>query len=285
MWHDSSLGTAWPAHEHTCTLQGQPHRHLHPALLQRLQRSGAHPPVTFQNRSSAFCPCPHFMCPNIMASQVTTFHDGLLVNTCQAASMLPHFAYMSTKLFPTKTSDSKPLWMSCSWTSLLFASASKSPHALITWTNLNLPGLIPSCCICWKSCITFSYCPSFTFFVSFLFYAKMFNCTVPGAIAAISAATHGRFHQSSSHRSSPFLLCLKFWYLHWSTTRNPGQADQPCILHIPGIKMVSWQQIKPHWPSPLAREFCHSILHLLTFSSLLLLFHHSKGSENNFCQS
>jgi hypothetical protein len=29
--------------------------------------------------------------------------------------------------------------MSCSWTSLLSASASKSLHALITWTNLNLP--------------------------------------------------------------------------------------------------------------------------------------------------
>jgi hypothetical protein len=40
-----------------------------------------------------------------------TFQDGNLLNTFQASSMLPHFAYMSTKLLPTKTSDLQLLWM------------------------------------------------------------------------------------------------------------------------------------------------------------------------------
>jgi hypothetical protein len=34
-----------------------------------------------ENSSSAFCPSPHFTCPNIMAIQVTTFQDGILFNT------------------------------------------------------------------------------------------------------------------------------------------------------------------------------------------------------------
>jgi hypothetical protein len=48
-----------------------------------------------------------------MVLQVTTTWDGILLNTPQASSRLPHFAYMSTKLFPTKISDLQPLWMSC----------------------------------------------------------------------------------------------------------------------------------------------------------------------------
>jgi hypothetical protein len=65
-------------------------------------------------------------------------------------------------------------------------------HALITWTNTGLLGLIPSHCIHWKNCITFSACPSFTYFVSYWFHVKVFNCTVTGVIAVISAATYGR---------------------------------------------------------------------------------------------
>ncbi len=66
-----------------------------------------------RNSSSAFCLAYIFTCPNIMVLQVTTTWDGILLNTPQASSRLPHFAYMSTKLFPTKISDLQPLWMSC----------------------------------------------------------------------------------------------------------------------------------------------------------------------------
>jgi hypothetical protein len=74
--------------------------------------------------------------------------------------------------------------------------------------------------------------------VSFWFHAKMFNCTVPGAIAAISDATHGGFRWSSSQSASCVFLCLKSGYLSFVYNQNPDQADQPCILHIPGVDNI-----------------------------------------------
>ncbi len=48
----------------------------------------------------------------------------ILLNILQASSMLPNFfAYMSTKLFPTMTSDLQPLWMICWWTCALQSSS------------------------------------------------------------------------------------------------------------------------------------------------------------------
>jgi hypothetical protein len=41
----------------------------------------------------------------------------------------------------------------------------------------------------------------------------MLSCTVPGAIAAISAATHGGFHASPSQSDSCVFLSLKSGYL------------------------------------------------------------------------
>jgi hypothetical protein len=78
---------------------------------------------------------------------------------------------------------------------------------------VNLSGFIPSCCICQKSYIAFLGCLSFKYLLSFLFHAKIFNCTVPGAIAAISAATQGGFCQSLSQSVSFVFLCSKYGYL------------------------------------------------------------------------
>jgi hypothetical protein len=61
-----------------------------------------------------------------------------------------------------------------------------------------------------------------------------------------------------------------------STTRNADQADQPCILHIPGMNGIIRTQ-------KAAQTFI-SILHLPTFSSLRILSHQCKGPEKNFCQ-
>ncbi len=113
---------------------------------------------------------------------------------------------------------------------------SKPAHALITWTKVNLSGHIPPHCICRKYCTAFSDCPSFTYFVSFLFHAKMLNCTVPGAIAAIFAAIHSGFHMSSSQSASHVFLCLKSRYLSfvynqksrlsWSAMYSPHPTHQ-----------------------------------------------------------
>ncbi len=128
------------------------------------------------NSSSVSYPCPHFTHPNIMVVPVTTFQNGILMKTFQV---------------------------------LL------NQHMLITWTEVNLSGLIP-CSICWKSCIAFSGHPPLTYFVSFLFHGKIINCTIPGAIAAISAATHGEFCWSSSQSASCVFICLKSGYFSFA---------------------------------------------------------------------
>ncbi len=232
-----------------------------------------------QNSSSVFCPCLHFTCPNTTAFQVTTSWDDTLLNTLQASSMLPHFSYMSIKLLHTKTLDSQTLSMSYLWTSLLSSSVPKPAHALITWTKVNLLGLIPSQSICWKSFISFSSCPSFTYFVSFWFHAKMFNCTVPGAITAIFAATHGRFSWSSSQRASCVFLCFKSGYLSFVYNQRFTSIWSAMYSPHPRHKWHHKNREKLHWPPP---EYC--ICHLPTFSSLLLLSHQCKGPEKNSCQ-
>ncbi len=164
------------------------------------------------------------------------FQDGILLNALQVFSMLPHFAYMSSKLLPIKTSDLQPVWMSCSRTSMPSSSAPKPGHAFSNPTKVNLWGLNPSHCICWKSCIAFSGCQSFAYFVSFLFREKMCNFTVPGAIAAISAATHGGVCWSSRQSPPCVFLCGKSGYLSFVyNQKSQSSWDQPCILHIPGI--------------------------------------------------
>jgi hypothetical protein len=44
--------------------------------------------------------------------------------------------YMSTRLHPTKTLDSQPLWMIYSWTFLPSSGATKPSHAFITSTKV-----------------------------------------------------------------------------------------------------------------------------------------------------
>jgi len=63
-----------------------------------------------------------------------------LLNTLQASSMLPHFAYMLTKLLPTKTSDSKPLWLMSWWTHLPSSIATMLAHAFSTPTKVTESG-------------------------------------------------------------------------------------------------------------------------------------------------
>jgi hypothetical protein len=62
-----------------------------------------------------------------------------------------------------------------------------------------------------------------------------------------------------------------------SCVQNPDQADQSCILHILGINGIIRTE-------KAALTFSISILHLTTFSSLLLLSPECKGPEENFCQ-
>jgi hypothetical protein len=109
------------------------------SIPRKVAKSGCTPSCCIcQNSSSAFCPYLSFTCPNIMAFQVTTSQDGILSNTLQASSILPHFAYMSSKLVPTKTSDSHPLWMIYSWAHLSSSMVTTLAHAFSTATKLTV---------------------------------------------------------------------------------------------------------------------------------------------------
>ncbi len=191
--------------------------------------------------------------------------------------MLPHFAYMSTELFPTMTSDSQPLMKRPTT-----FKCSKTGTCIVTWTKWNLSRLIPSHCGCWTSWIAFSGCPSFTYFVSFLFHAKMLNCTVPGAIVAISAATHGRNHRSSFLSTSCVILCLRSRYLSFvgnQKSRSGMYSLHPTrqCYHVRTEKATLIFLL--HEQENFAATYCI----LLTFSSLLLPSHQCKLSNKNFC--
>jgi hypothetical protein len=71
-----------------------------------------------------------------------------------------------------------------------------------------------------------------TFFTSFLFHAKLFNCTVHGAIAAISIATHGC--QVLLMLKPECFLCLHMFEIQvpfiWLQPEIPKQADQTCLF-------------------------------------------------------
>jgi hypothetical protein len=141
---------------------------------------------------------------------------------------------------------------------------------------VNLLGLTPCCCICWKSYITVSSCPSFTCFVSFrlhaicwitLYLVPLQLCLLPPMVSFIGP------------QPKVLPMCSCVWNLdtlHLSTTRNPDQADQPCILHIPGINDIIRKE-------KAALTFSISILHWPTFSSLQLLLHKCKRPEMKFC--
>ncbi len=113
--------------------------------------------------------------------QETTVSEGMFLNTLQALSMLPHLAYMSIRLF-----SHKDIMLKASLNHLLFiectlptSSARRLAHALRTGTKVNLSGVMPSCCICWKSCIIFSGCQALTLSLSFFFHEKMVQLQCP----------------------------------------------------------------------------------------------------------
>jgi len=97
-----------------------------------------------------------------MVFQVITSQDGTLLNILQASSMLPHFAYMWTKLFPTKTSHSQALWMIWWWPHLRFSSVTTLAHAFNTPTKTIASSRMPSYCMFPNNSSVFCPYPHFT---------------------------------------------------------------------------------------------------------------------------
>jgi hypothetical protein len=92
------------------------------------------------NSCNALSPSPQFAYPNIMAVHKNASCKSIFQNTLHQSSMLPHLAYISIKLFSTKTSDLQPLqWLNCSWKHLPSSNEgtwSTWKASLLTFSNL-----------------------------------------------------------------------------------------------------------------------------------------------------
>jgi hypothetical protein len=78
----------------------------------------------------------------------------------------------------------------------------------------------------------------------------MFNCTVPGAIAAISATTMVGFHQSWHQSASLVFLCLKCGYLSFAYNQKSRSSrstlnPKPYFPH-PGNNGIIKTEIHTH---------------------------------------
>ncbi len=80
--------------------------------------------------------------------QMTTSWDGIFLNILETSSMLPHFAYISTKLLHIKTFESHPHSMICLWTHMPSSNATMLAHAFNTPTKVIDSSHTPFCCIC-----------------------------------------------------------------------------------------------------------------------------------------
>ncbi len=175
--------------------------------------------------------------------KVTEFAHTLSCCICRNCSSefypYPHFTCPNVMAFQETTSQDGILLKTVQASSMLPHFAYMSIKLLHT---VHLLGLI--------LLVAFSDCPPFTYVVSFSFHGKMCNSELgPGAIAAISAATHGGFHQLSSQSASAVSVSVKSGYLAFVYNKDPGQADQPCRIHIPGINVIIRMK---HRPSPSA---------------------------------
>eukprot|EP01018_Ginkgo_biloba_P009891 Gb_09356 [translate_table: standard] len=56
-------------------------------------------------------PCPCWAHPTIITVHETTSRFCIILNTLCESSILPHLEYMSTRAFPTDTSNSNPVFM------------------------------------------------------------------------------------------------------------------------------------------------------------------------------
>ncbi len=167
---------------------------------------------------------------------------------------------------------------------------------------MNLSGLSPSCCICWKSSIVFSGWPAFTYLASLLFHENLSNCTVPGANAANSASTQGGFWGSSSQRASCVFLCLKSGYFAfvYNQSKNSIRSSSTRVFFFTAsCVQLSSHMDKASLQSPkklYQRIYCACLpLHAaqgktgdsfqITITFSCLPSHHCEGFEKNSRQS
>ncbi len=138
------------------TAQAFIHQNLHDRSQTKVVSFGCTPLSQICSKCLRDClPCPCKTHPPSMSFQKIMSHDGILLNSLKVFSMLPHFEYMWTNLFPVKVVVLQLLWMNCSWVHMPSSIAPMMAHALSIPTKVARCGLTHSCCIHWNSSSAF----------------------------------------------------------------------------------------------------------------------------------
>ncbi len=118
---------------------------------------------------------------------------------------------------------------------------------------MNLLGVMPFFCISWKSAIVFSCCPALPYLASLVFHENRSNCTVPGAMAASFASTHGGFLRSPIQSESCVVLCLKSGYCAVAFSDLHSH-------HREGSEKNCCQSVSILWPAAVGPPFPPQLL-------------------------
>ncbi len=231
---DIQLIGGWSVHKHACLLRLQLHSHMHSALPDWVN----------------------------------------LWNTLQASSILPHLAYLSTRLLPTWIFESQPLWVTCVCMPLPSSCALKFAHTLSTQTEVRLSGAM---IFFWQICCSSNLkigkiLEIFVFLVSiwpillfFGFFFQMFYITKLKKITLV-------------WRFVLLLHLLEKWSDHCKGSEKNSCQSFSTILLWPAMNW--WNIIQPHGHCNQIAKYVHiSSVHPVIYFHLnnQIMFERSKN--------
>ncbi len=224
----------WSVHEHVYPLQAPLDWHMHSALPQNWQGLVSDYLLHLLKNFQCLVALPTFHMSKYHSSPRDHSQWGHLLEHSPSIIHAATFGiHVNKAIFPQRHhAQSQPESPPVHECTLPTSNAHRLAHALRTGTKVNLSGVMPSCCICWKSCMVFSGCRALTLSLELFIHEKMFNCNVPGAIAASFTATHGGFCGSSSQSACCVILCLKLG--KFTLTRHEkfkSSCDQAHVLN------------------------------------------------------
>jgi hypothetical protein len=105
----------------------------------------------------------------------------------------------------------------------------------------------------------------------------MLNCTIPGAITANSASTHGGFKLSLSHSPSHVFLCLKSGYLEVLYNQKTNSSSSAVHSQSPGYSNPNKKKVLASYINGIFWTW------MGTFTFSTMWSYHCDGSEKNLC--
>ncbi len=170
--------------------------------------------------------------------------------TLEAISVLLLLAYMSTRLLPTKTSDS----IICSWVCLPLSNPTQLAHEFRTSTKVTGFGSIPSCYICWNSSNALCPCPHFAY--PRIKGRHMFLCAEHVIITTKKAILSSLINKESS--SPQFLISYLLWSIYDPTTAKDLKRNSTQVPFSGLHELQTWmRKYNSQMPNPI--DQCHRL--------------------------